>query len=65
MGVHYNTLICYVYTFAVSIHGVSQVALVAENLPANAGEPGDVITVLGLGRSPRGGNGNPNQYPYP
>uniref|UniRef100_A0AAA9T5S9 Vesicle transport through interaction with t-SNAREs 1A n=1 Tax=Bos taurus TaxID=9913 RepID=A0AAA9T5S9_BOVIN len=34
---------------------------VAENLPANAGEPGDVITVLGLGRSPRGGNGNPNQ----
>ena len=35
---------------------------VAENLPANAGEPGDVITVLGLGRSPRGGNGNPNQY---
>ena len=52
MGVQYNTLICYVYTFAVSIHGVSQVALVAENLPANAGDAKDVGSIPGLGRSP-------------
>ena len=52
MGVHYNTLICYVYTFAVSIHGVSQVALVAENLPANAGDAKDVGSIPGLGRPP-------------
>ena len=48
VGVHYNTLICYVYTFAVSIHGVSQVALVAENLPANAGDAKDVGSIPGL-----------------
>ena len=35
---------------------------VAENPPANAGEPGDVITIPGLGRSSGGGNGNPSQY---
>ena len=29
------------------------------NLPANEGEPG---SVLGLGRSPGGGKGNPLQY---
>ena len=28
----------------------------------NAGETGDVGSILGLGRSPRGGNGNPVQY---
>ena len=31
-----------------------------KNLPANAGEEG---SVLGLGRSPGEGNGNPLQYP--
>ena len=35
---------------------VLKVALVVKNLPANAG------SVLGLGRSPGGGNGNPLQY---
>ena len=30
-----------------------------KNLPANAG---DVGSILGLGRSPGGGNGNPLQY---
>ena len=37
----------------------SQVALVVKNLPANAGNVG---SILGSGRSPRGGNGNPLQY---
>ena len=30
-----------------------------KNLPAIAGDPG---SILGLGRSPGGGNGNPLQY---
>ena len=29
----------------------------------NAGDAGDVGSVLGLGRSPGGGHGNPLQYP--
>ena len=37
---------------------------VVKNLPANAGDTGDVSSVHGLGRSPRGGNGNPLQYSY-
>ena len=35
---------------------------VVKNLPANAGGAGDVDSSPGLGRSPRGGNGNPLQY---
>ena len=35
---------------------------VVKNLPANAGDTGDVSSVHGSGRSPRGGNGNPLQY---
>ena len=31
---------------------------VVKNLPANAGDVGDMISIPGLGRSPRGGNGN-------
>ena len=34
-------------------------ALVIKNLPANAGDAG---LIAGLGRSPRGGSGNPLQY---
>ena len=34
-------------------------ALLVKNPPANAG---DVGLILGLGRSPGGGNGNPLQY---
>ena len=37
----------------------SQVELEVKNMPANAGDTG---SVLGLGRSPREGNGNPLQY---
>ena len=35
---------------------------VVKNLPANAGDTGDAGSVPGLGRSPRGGNGNLLQY---
>ena len=41
-----------------------QVALVVKNLPANAGDAGDAGLILGSGRSPGGGNGNPLQYSY-
>ena len=40
----------------------SQMALVAKNLPANAGDIRDTGLILGLGRSPGGGHGNPLQY---
>ena len=33
--------------------------LVLKNLPASAGDARDVGLIPGLGRSPRGGNGNP------
>ena len=33
-----------------------------KNLPAEAGDPGDAGLILGLGRSPGGGNGNLLQY---
>ena len=40
----------------------AQVALVVQNLPANAGDIGDMGLIPGLGRYPRGRNGNPLQY---
>ena len=40
----------------------SQVALVAMNLLASAGDARDVGSVSGSGRSPREGNGKPLQY---
>ena len=33
-----------------------------KNLPASAGDPRDVSSIPGLGRSPGGGNGSPLQY---
>ena len=33
-----------------------------KNLPANAGDTGDVGSTSGSGRYPAGGNGNPLQY---
>ena len=33
-----------------------------KNLPANAGNSGDVVSTPGLGGSPGVGNGNPLQY---
>ena len=35
---------------------------VVKDLPATAGDAGDVGSIPGLGRSPGGGNGNPLQY---
>ena len=40
----------------------SQVLLVIKNLPVNAGDVRDPGSILGLGRSPGEGNGNPLQY---
>jgi len=40
------------------------VALLVKNPPANAGDIKDVGLIPGLGRSPRGGHGNPFQYCY-
>ena len=37
-------------------------AIGAQNLPANEGDSRDYSSILGLGRSPGGGNGNPLQY---
>ena len=37
-------------------------ALVVKNPPANTGDPRDTGSILGLGRSPGVGNGNPLQY---
>ena len=34
------------------------------NPPPNAGDAGDRGLIPGLGRSPEGGNGNPQQYSY-
>ena len=39
------------------------VGAVVKNAPANAGDAGDMGLIPGLGRSLRGGNGNPLQYP--
>ena len=35
---------------------------VVKNLPASAGDTGDMGSIPGLGQSPGGGNGNPCQY---
>ena len=36
-----------------------------KNLPANAGDTGNMGSIPRSGRSPEGGNGNPLQYSYP
>ena len=40
----------------------NQAALMIKNLSANAVDARDMGSILGLGRSPGGGNGNPLQY---
>jgi len=37
---------------------------VVKNLPSNAGDARESGSILGLGRSPGAGNGNPLQYSY-
>ena len=44
------------------VRQASQVALVAKNPPADAGDVRDLGSVPGSGRSPEGGHGNPFQY---
>ena len=44
---------------------VSQVVLVIKNLPVSAGDLRDMGSILGWGRSPGGGHGNPFQYSCP
>ena len=41
---------------------MSQVALVAKNLPANSENMREAGSILGSGRSHGGGHGNPLQY---
>ena len=48
----------------VSSSGASWMVLVVKNPPANAGDVRDMGSILGVGRSPRGGNGNPLQCSY-
>ena len=36
-----------------------------KNPPANAGDARDTVSILGSGKSPAGGNGNPLQYFFP
>ena len=45
-----------------SIVSINQVALLVKNLPASARDLRDLGSILGLGRFPREGNGNPLQY---
>ena len=50
-----------VITLGYIINWASQVVLVAKNLPANAGDIRDLSSIVGSGRSPGGGHGNPLQ----
>ena len=45
-----------------AINLASQVVLVVKNLLASAGDIRDLGSIPGLGRFPRGGNGNPLMY---
>ena len=42
--------------------GLSKVEVVVKKLPANPGDIRDVGTILGSGKFPGEGNGNPLQY---
>ena len=52
-------------SFSISLYEnrASQVVLVVKNPPANVGDIKDLGSIPGLGRSHRGGRGNPVQYP--
>ena len=53
-GLTFNSLIHFEFMFVD--------ALVIKNLTASAGDIRDMGSTPGLGRSPRGGHGNPLQY---
>ena len=59
---HVEHLFIHLSAISVSGLGDSQVVLVVKNLPANAGDIKDTGSILGSGRSPGGGSGNPLQY---
>ena len=44
------------------ITNMTEGLLAVKNLGAHAGDAGGLDSIPGLGRSPRGGNGNPLQY---
>ena len=46
----------------ICIYEASQVVLVVKNPPANARDKKDAGSILGLGRAPGEGRGNPLQY---
>ena len=48
-------------TWNMNVSGSSQVALVVKNLLADAGDMGNKVSILELGRSPGGGNDSPLQ----
>ena len=50
------------YAYMYMLIQASQVALVVNSLPANAGDKGDAGSIPGSGRSAGGGNGNLLQY---
>ena len=54
---------CFSFEESLQLFKASQVALVVKNPPAKAGDARDVGLILGLGRSPGEGNGNPFHYP--
>ena len=50
-------------SYHLSYQGIRSGAVV-KNLPANSGDTRDTGSILGLGRSSGGGNGNPVQYSF-
>ena len=49
-------------SFITLVFNMAMAALVVKNSPANAGDARDTGSILGSGRSPRGGNDNPLQF---
>ena len=59
-----ETLLRYnIYSWNIKIWDF-QVVLEVKNLPANAGDIRDTVSILGSGRSPGVGHGNPLQYSF-
>ena len=57
----YSIVFSLLLSVCVGVGVTSQVVLVVENLPANAGAR-DTSSILGSGTTPGGGRGNPLQY---
>ena len=61
-GMHLNFLSYFICLCLKHFIDSFLVARLVKNLPANAGDAGDVDLIPGSGRSPGEGNGNPLQY---